>query len=123
MYKTNINSPKSEIDQRIDKLKVRLAENNIDAALLVQRADLFYFTGSIQEAHLYVPVDDEPILMVFKSLERALVESPLGRIVPLGTPKTVPDILRQSGYALPQIIGMELDVLPANLYFSYKQLF
>jgi Xaa-Pro aminopeptidase len=75
MYKTNINSPKSEIDQRIDKLKVRLAENNIDAALLVQRADLFYFTGSIQEAHLYVPVDDEPILMVFKSLERALVAS------------------------------------------------
>jgi Xaa-Pro aminopeptidase len=123
MYKTNINSPKSEIDQRIDKLKVRLAENNIDAALLVQRADLFYFTGSIQEAHLYVPVGDDPILMVFKSLERAIAESPLGRIIPLATPKAVPDILRQSGYALPQTIGMELDVLPANLYFSYKQLF
>lgn len=123
MYNTDANTPQSEIDQRIEKLRKQLEENSIEAALIVQRADLFYFTGTIQEAHLYVPVDDEPILMVFKSLERAIAESPLSRIVPLASPKAVPDILDQYKYSVPPAIGMELDVLPTNLYFTYQRLF
>ena len=123
MYNTDANTPQFEIAQRIEKLRTQLEENNIGAALIVQRADLLYFTGTIQEAHLYVPVDDEPILMVFKSLDRAIAESSLSRIVPLASPRAVPDILDQSGYKVPPVIGMELDVLPANLYFSYQKAF
>ncbi len=122
MYSTDANTPQSEINQRLDKLKGRLAETNIGAALIVQRADLFYFSGTIQEAHLYVPVDDDPILMVFKSLERAMVESSLSRIVPLESPRALPQILKQNNYVLPRAIGLELDVLPANLYFNYQRL-
>ncbi len=123
MYRTDANTPRSEIYQRLYKLRNQLEENNIGAALIVQRADLFYFSGSIQEAHLYVPVDEDPILMVFKSFERAIAESALSRIVPLESPRAVPEILRQNNYVLPQSIGMELDVLPANLYFNYQRLF
>jgi Xaa-Pro aminopeptidase len=123
VYNTDANTPQSEIDQRIGKLKTQLEENSIGAALVVQRADLLYFTGTIQEAHLYVPVDDEPILMVFKSLDRAIAESSLSRIVPLASPRAVPDILDQYGYKVPPVIGMELDVLPANLYFTCQKLF
>lgn len=123
MYRTDANTPRSEIYQRLDHFKNELEENNVGAALIVQRADLFYFTGSIQEAHLYVPVDEDPILMVYKSHERAIAESPLSRIVPLKSPRAVPEILSQYNYALPQTIGLELDVLPTNLYFSYQRLF
>ena len=123
MYNTNNNTPKSEIDQRIDKLKKQLEENNIDAALIVQRADLFYFTGTVQDAHLCVPVEGDPILMIFKSLERAIAESPLSRIAPLNSPKDIIEVLSQYGYVLPQSIGLELDVLPVNLYFNYQHLF
>jgi Xaa-Pro aminopeptidase len=123
VHYTDHHTPQSEIDQRIDKLKKQLAENNIDAALIVQRADLFYFSGTIQEAHLCVPVDAEPILMVFKSLERAIAESPLSRIVPLDSPKAILEILSQYGDVLPQTIGLELDVLPTNLYFNYQRQF
>ena len=123
MYNTDTHTPQSEIDQRTEKLRNQLEENNIGAALLVQRADLLYFAGSVQEAHLYVPVDDEPILMVFKSLDRAIAESPLSRIVPLASPKAVPDVLNQYGYKVPSVMGMELDVLPANLYFTYQKVF
>jgi len=123
VYNTNNNTPKSEIDQRIDKLKKQLEENNIDAALIVQRADLFYFTGTVQDAHLCVPVDGDPILMIFKSLERAIAESPLSRIAPLNSPKDIIEVLSQYGYVLPQSIGLELDVLPVNLYFNYQHLF
>jgi Xaa-Pro aminopeptidase len=123
VYNTDTNTPQAEIDQRIEKLRNQLEENNIGAALLVQRADLLYFAGSVQEAHLYVPVDDEPVLMVFKSIDRAIAESSLSRIVPLASPKTLPDLLVQYGYKVPPVIGMELDVLPANLYFSYQKVF
>jgi Xaa-Pro aminopeptidase len=123
VFNTDANTPQFEIAQRIEKLRTQLEENNIGAALIVQRADLLYFTGTIQEAHLYLPVDDEPILMVFKSLDRAIAESSLSRIVPLASPRDLPDILDQSGYKVPPVIGMELDVLPANLYFSYQKAF
>ena len=123
MYNTDTHTPRSEIDQRIEKLRNRLEENNIGAALLVQRADLLYFAGSVQEAHLYIPVDEEPIFMVFKSLDRAMAESSLSRIVPLASPKAVPELLDQYGYKVPPVIGMELDVLPASLYFTYQKVF
>ncbi len=123
MYSTDANTPRSEINQRLDKLKKQLEENSINAALILQRADLFYFSGTIQEAHLYVPVDEEPILMVFKSLERAIAESSLSRIVPLASPRAVPDVLDQYGYRVPPVIGMELDVLPVNLYFTCQKVF
>lgn len=123
MYNTDNNTPSSEIDQRIDQLKRQLEQNTIDAALIVQRADLFYFSGTVQEAHLWVPLDGDPILMVFKSLERAIAESPLSRIAPLESPRAICEILSQYGYDLPQTIGLELDVLPANLYFNYQRLF
>ncbi|MEJ2096597.1 MAG: Xaa-Pro peptidase family protein [Deltaproteobacteria bacterium] len=123
MYSTDANTPRSEIDQRLDKLREQLEANQIDAALMVQRADLFYFSGTIQEAHLCVPVDGEPILMVFRSFERAVAESPLSRIVPLDSTRAVPEILGQWDYGLPQTIGMELDVLPANAFLNYQRLF
>ena len=123
MYSTDTNTPQSEIDQRIEKLRNQLEKNNIGAALMVQRADLFYFSGTIQEAHLYVPVDEEPILMVFKCLDRAIAESSLSRVVPLASPKVIPDLLHQYGYKVPPVIGMELDVLPASIFFSYQKIF
>ena len=123
MYDTHNNTPKSEIDQRIANLKKQLEDNQIEAALLLQRADLLYFSGTIQEAHLFIPIDAEPILMVFKNFERAIAESPLSRIVPLTSPKAIPDILHQFDAVLPPTIGMELDVLPANLYFNYQRMF
>jgi Xaa-Pro aminopeptidase len=123
VYSTDTNTPRSEIDRRLDNLKKQLEANQIDAALMVQRADLFYFSGTIQEAHLYVPVFGEPVLMVFRSFERAIAESPLSRIVPLDSTRAVPEILRQWDYVLPQAIGMELDILPANAYFNYQRLF
>ncbi len=120
---TDLTTPKSEIDERIKKLQKKLAENNIDAALILQKADLFYFTGTIQDAHLYVPCDNDPILMVYKDFKRAISESSIKNIVPLENVRQICSLLRDNGYSMPRILGMELDVLPANLYFNYKSLF
>ena len=75
MYDTAANTPKSELNHRIDNLKIHLRNQHIDAALILQHVDLFYFAGTIQKANLYVPANGDPILMVHKSTERARAES------------------------------------------------
>lgn len=118
-----LSTPPSEIETRINHLKQRLVKAGIDAALILQNSDLFYFTGTIQQAHLFVPVDGEPMLMVRKDIERATAESPLRKIVPISRPQELPELLRRNGYTLPRRLGLELDVLPANLYLGYRDIF
>ena len=116
-------TPAAEIDARIAKIKGEMEHAGIDAALILQVSDLFYFAGTIQQSHLYIPVDGEPLLMVRKDFERARSESPLARIVALSSPKRLPDLLRKNGYRLPGRLGVELDVLPANQYLGYQAIF
>lgn len=116
-------TPSTEIDARIAKLQERLQKEGVDGALILQNTDLFYFSGTIQQAHLYIPAHGKPLLMVRKSLERALEETPLKSVLPLKSPRQLPDLMRENGLAQPAVLGMELDVLPANLYFTYQNLF
>ncbi len=123
MFASELNTPKSELDLRINKLRDHLRNHDIDAALVLQRVDLFYFSGTFQQGSLYLPAEGEPILMVHKSTERAKTESGVENIVHLESPRKIPDILRASGYPLPCKLGLELDVLPTNMYFNYQRLF
>jgi Xaa-Pro aminopeptidase len=123
MYNTDDNTPKSELEDRIKKLQIELEKNKIGAALILQKADLFYLSGTIQESHLYVPAEGEPLLMVRKTFDRALAESSLQHVAPLNSPKQIPDFLREYGLSLPGTLGMELDVIPANMYQAYRKIF
>ncbi len=123
MYNPELNTPKAELDRRIEDLQHYLQRNEVDAALILQRVDLFYFSGTIQQGNLYIPARGEPLLMANKSSERARAESAISRIVNLDSPKRIFDILNTEGYPLPRRIGLELDVLPTNLYFTYRKLF
>ena len=55
-------TPEAEIQSRICRLQAELQKGQIDAALILQRVDLYYFTGTIQQSNLYVPAEGEPIL-------------------------------------------------------------
>ena len=106
MYNYEKSTPKSELDLRIAKLQDHLVKNNIDGALIIQRVDLFYFSGTIQQANLYIPAQGDPMLLAVKSSERAMAESAIDRIVPLKKPRTIPEILTRNGYALPARLGL-----------------
>mgnify|MGYP000562871937 CR=1 FL=1 len=116
-------TPKSEIEARIEKLQKKLAEQGLDGAIILLNSDMFYFTGTVQTAYLYVPPSGHPVLMIKKSLKRGIYESPLENIVPISSPKQIPKILASFGYTGFGKIGMELDVLPFNLYKIYQDLF
>ena len=123
MIEQNCSTPQTEIESRIQKLQAYLSREGIDGALILQNTDLFYFAGTIQQSHLYVPAKGPALLMVRKSVKRAQAESPLTHIVPLARPQQIMDILKGHGHQPPSVIGMELDVLPANHYFSYSRWF
>ncbi|OPY57851.1 MAG: Xaa-Pro dipeptidase [Pelotomaculum sp. PtaU1.Bin035] len=115
-------TPKSELDQRTAKLQNMLKQQGIDGAIIVQNADLYYFTGTIQRSHLFIPAEGKPVLMVKKSFERAGEESALENIVKLDNLKEMTVLMKSYGYGPFDTIGFELDVLPANNYIRYQKL-
>lgn len=116
-------TPKSEIEMRIAKLQKKLAEENLDGTIIVLNSDMFYFTGTVQNSYLYVPVSGEPVLMIKKSLRRGKNESTLKNIVPFNSPKEIPGILAEFNYTSFNKLGMELDVLPLNLFRTFEKIF
>ena len=116
-------TPKNELEHRQRKLQHYMAEAGLDALLIVQNADLFYFTGSIQSGALYVPASGQPLYMVRKEFSRARMESGLKELLPLVGMKDIPRHLADYGYPEPKRIGMEMDVLPVNLFERYRKAF
>ena len=112
-------TPRDEIDRRLAALRSALVDDGLDGALIVQHTDLAYFSGTNQQAHLVVPVGDEPVLLVRRVLERARAESPLERIEPLRSLAALAAALASAGLDSGTRIGLELDVLPARLYLGY----
>lgn len=116
-------TPATELEYRCKKLQDLMAGQGLDAVIVVQNADLFYFTGTTQSGCLYVPVQGQPLYMVRKEFSRARMESGLKEIVPFGSMKDIPAILAQFGYPEPKRIGMELDVVPVSFFERYKTVY
>ena len=85
--------PKEEIEKRIGRFQKELAAENLDGAFVLQNADLYYFSGTIQAAILFIPSNSNPILMVQKNHERAQLESPLENVIPVKNKNQIPQVL------------------------------
>jgi Xaa-Pro dipeptidase len=110
--------PKNEPDSRIFRLKERLAKEAIDGVLFVYPIDVYYFSGSRQNAALWVPADGSPTLLVRKSYTRAAQESPIGDVRPFPSSRELPAFLGERV----KRIGLTFDVLPVQQYQFYTQL-
>ncbi|HBG19506.1 MAG TPA: aminopeptidase P family protein [Desulfobulbaceae bacterium] len=115
--------PPDELQRRISRFQQAMAAQAVDGSLIVQKTDLFYFSGTSQQGWLYVPVAGKPVLMIFKEYDRAVAESTLTEIVSIVAAKKIPEVLAEYGYPMPGVLGMELDVLPVNLFFQYQKIF
>ncbi len=86
-------TPAGELEIRCKKLQDLMGPAGFDAVLMIQNADLFYFTGSIQQGALYVPAAGEPLYMVRKDYGRARMECGLKEVIPFKSPKDIPAVL------------------------------
>ncbi|MCP4023827.1 MAG: aminopeptidase P family protein [Desulfobacteraceae bacterium] len=116
-------TPETELNHRITNFQNQLTYEEIGGVLIIQKADMFYFSGTVQQGWLYIPAIGEPLLMVFKDYQRAVAESALEQVLSIVSPKKIPEILLERGCEIPGTLGLELDVLPANQYFMFQQIF
>lgn len=116
-------TPAVELEHRCCRLQAAMAVEGLDAVIMVQSADLFYFTGTIQSGALYVPLSGQPLYMVRRDQMRARMESGLKEVLPFETVSAIPAILAEYGYPLPRTIGMEFDVLPVAIFERYRKVF
>ena len=109
--------------RRLEKLQKRLSELEIDAAVLVLSRDIFYYTGTAQPCILAVTPDDY-FLIVRRALDFVLSETWLdpGKIFPNGSFQEVQRRLKESGIRQGKL-GLELDVLPAELFLKLTSIF
>ncbi len=115
--------PAQEIECRMRNLQEVLGERGLDGAFILQNADLFYFSGTIQSSVLFVPQHGEPLLMVQKGFERAQQESPLKHVIPVAGRGRIKKVLKDFGFLDLKKVGLEMDVFPVNLYSRYQQVF
>jgi Xaa-Pro dipeptidase len=106
--------PAAEVAGRLAGLQAGLSARGLEAAVIVQNADLYYFSGTVQRSFLYVPASGAATLFVRKLAARARLESSLPGIVELASPRDLPGLIAQRYGSLPRRVGLELDVLPVT---------
>jgi len=110
-----------EIRRRIIRLQEKMSGKGMELALILQNADLFYFSGTVQKGYLLVPVEGEAALFIQKDYERALRETPL-RCLKIESLRDLPTFAKENGLEGSRV-GLELDVLPVSLFNRIKGIF
>lgn len=103
---------------RINALRRTLAEHDIDAAILLYSRDLLYYAGvSIPSILLITPQTAR--LHVRRALEFAIEDATIPDVVSGGNFHRVAESLKAEKLDCGRI-GMELDVIPAELFFKIQ---
>ncbi|MFO7783940.1 MAG: M24 family metallopeptidase [Thermodesulfobacteriota bacterium] len=115
--------PPGEIQRRICGLQREMVSRGIHGVLITQRIDLLYFSGCAQNAYLYVPQKDGPILLVRKHLPRAALDSPLPLLTSLDSIRDIPRLVVEHGHPIPRVLGTAWDALPVREFNFFRGLF
>lgn len=108
---------RQEIPERIKRFRALMVEERVEAALVMQKVDLFYLSGTAQDGVLLVDHQGER-LFVKRHPKRASEESPL-EVVPI---RSLKDLGRFLG-PFRGTMGLEFDVLPVKLFEQLREIF
>jgi Xaa-Pro aminopeptidase len=114
-----IYTPKQEIENRINSLQLEINKARLDGVVIVHHTNLFYFSGTSQDAHLFVPAEGAPLLIVKKSFVRAKKESSIDNIVEQKSIKKLEETIYDAGFKKQLKIGFEFDIIPVNTFKFY----
>lgn len=114
-------TPELEITNRLAGIQPALAALEMDAALIIEPVDFFYFSGTMQAGHLFLPAHGYPRLLIRRNLARALAESPLPAMEVISF-KQLQNMVKEVLGQEPRRLGLELDVLPVRNFQRYQAL-
>lgn len=107
-------TPAIELEHRCSRLQSAMREAGLDAIIIVQSADLYYFTGTIQAGALYLPSAGQPLYLVRRDHLRARMESGLKEVIAVTSPADIPKFL-------PSMVITHLNLSAWNLMFCQWQ--
>lgn len=114
-------TPANEVKERVIKLQKELGKAGLDGVLLTNNVDIYYYSGTMQNSILYIPVENDPVLFVKKSIDRAKTETPFF-VKELTSFKKLPTQILETGSKINKL-GLDLDILPYNLYKRIESVF
>ncbi len=106
---------KSEFANRLSLFQESLQKLELDGAILMQRVDLVYYTGSVYQGALLVPASGESRLYTWRGQGRITDICPVEPVAIKGIGK-LQQTLACSEYSKWRKIGYEADVLPVNMF-------
>jgi len=107
--------PSEEIYTRISRLQQILADASLDGAIILDRINIFYYTGTIQNGVLFVPADGIAVFFIRRSLERARKESPLKALVQFRSFRELPARLDEYRYRVSRL-GVDETTIPVSIF-------
>nr|WP_229106750.1 Xaa-Pro peptidase family protein [Paenibacillus sp. 1001270B_150601_E10] len=115
-----VTSSMLERKDRIARLQEEMKKKQIHLFFVTQNVDIYYITGSMQTGYVVVPQVGEPIFLVKRSYERAVLESKI-RVARMGSFRQLEDTV---GSFFPELyssehtptIATEYDVLPVQQF-------
>ena len=113
--------PLMELQTRMSRFRAKMEASNPDweIAVIFSKINLYYFTGTMQDGMLIVPRNDEAVLWVRRSFERALDESLFPRIEPMNSFRDAAGTMGK----LHDTVYMETEVVPLALYQRFQKHF
>src|SRR4051812_6281247 len=94
-----VRTPLSELEARAGRLQQLMREAGLEGLMATQNADVYYLSGMLQQAQVYVPVEGLPVAMVRKHEGRARADSslPPERVVGVRSLRELPGIIEGAG--------------------------
>ena len=114
--------PAAELQGRAVRLQQFMVEAGIDGVLATQNADVYYLSGTLQQAQVYLPASGDPVVMVRKHEGRARSDSmlPDGTVVGIRSLRELAGMIEAAG-GRPAVIGFEFDTLPVSTFQAYEK--
>ncbi len=112
-------TPGPEAARRISAVQERLRTSGMIGLLALHPVDLYYFSGTLQNACLWIPAEGDAVLYVVKNMERARAESPLAEIRPRRDLTALEDCVPPGPES---VVGLEMDVLPMKEFARIQAL-
>ncbi|HOQ37762.1 MAG TPA: Xaa-Pro peptidase family protein [Acetivibrio sp.] len=114
-------TPINELNLRMERFRAVMDEQNPGwkMAAIFSKVNLYYFTGTMQEGMLLIPREDEAVLWVRRSIERAQEESLFPLIKPMNSFR---DAARTYSN-IPDTIYLETEFVPIAFYNRFQKYF
>ncbi len=114
----------NEVPSRIHTLSKTLSDKGADVALIMQNIDMYYYSGTIPSGVLAISSDNKTVYAIKRGYLRAQKETPIDsdNIAQIKGFSELPTLFSQREIKF-NTIGIEMDVVPTDIFFKLKKTF